>query len=281
MTDHIFETVAIERVQEYWDKRPCNIRHSPAPVGTREYFDQVEQRKYFVEPHIPSFAEFPKWKGKKVLEVGCGIGTDMINFARNGARVTAVDLSGESLKIACKRAAIYSLQDQITFYQGDVENLTSFIPIEPYDLVYSFGVIHHTPHPARAIEQIKKYMSPASELRIMLYSKVSYKLFWIMHEEGVWDMSRMDELIARNSEAQTGCPVTYTYTFNEVRTLLSGFEILDIRKTHIFTWDIEAYKRYEHKKDAAWTNVSDERLAELEKELGWHTLVRAKLVVLD
>ena len=277
MTDREFEAVPIEIVQDYWDRRPCNIRHSPAPVGTREYFDQVEQRKYFVEPHIPDFAQFPTWKDKRVLEIGCGIGTDTINFARAGAQVTAVDLSGESLKLAQLRAEVFGLQDRIVFYQGNSEELSQFVRVESYDLVYSFGVIHHTPHPDRVVTEIKKYLLPAGELRIMLYSKVSYKLFSVMHEEGVWDMSQMDELIARNSEAQTGCPVTYTYTFDEVRRLLDGFEILDIHKAHIFSWDVEAYQRHEYKKDAAWASVSDERFRELEKELGWHTLVRARL----
>src|ERR1700684_258135 len=69
----------IDTVKEYWDRRPCNIRHSPEPVGTKAYFDQVEARKYFVEYHIPGFADFKKWSGKKVLEIGCGIGTDSIN----------------------------------------------------------------------------------------------------------------------------------------------------------------------------------------------------------
>ncbi len=277
MTTNVFENVPIDKVQSYWDRRPCNIRHSPVQIGTREYFDQVEQRKYFVEDHIPAFANFSQWQGKRVLEIGCGIGTDTINFARAGALVTAVDISGESLRIALKRSEIYGLQDCITFLQGDSEELSSFVPVMPYDLVYSFGCIHHTPHPWRVIDEIKKYMAPDSELRLMVYSKASYKLFWIMKEDGVWDMSKMDELIAKNSEAQTGCPVTYTYTFDEARELLNGFEILDLHKAHIFTWDIEAYKRYEYKKDANWANVGDARLAELEKELGWHMLIRAKL----
>jgi ubiquinone/menaquinone biosynthesis C-methylase UbiE len=274
-----FDSVPIQTVRGFWDSRPCNIRHSSQPVGTREYFDEVERRKYFVEPHIPGFAEFPRWAGKRVLEVGCGIGTDTIGFARAGARVTAVDLSPKSLELAQRRAEVYGLGDQIRFFCGNAEELDQAVPVEPYDLVYSFGVIHHTPHPDRAIEQIKRFMASDGELRLMVYSRVSYKLFWIMKEAGVWDMGQLDELISRNSEAQTGCPVTYTYSFNDVRSLLRGFRILEIRKAHIFTWDVEAYGRYEYKKDPAWASVNDHEMAELETELGWHTLVRACLIV--
>src|SRR5262245_51103965 len=118
-------------------------------------------------------------------------------------------------------------------------------------------------------------MTLVSELRLMVYSRISYKLFWIMKEEGVWDLSRIDELVARNSEAQTGCPVTYTYTNESAATLLGGFRILDIHKAHIFTWDVPAYTRYEYQKAPEWADVSDEELARLERELGWHLLIRA------
>jgi hypothetical protein len=138
-------------------------------------------------------------------------------------------------------------------------------------------VVHHSPNPERVVRQIRKYMDARSELRLMVYSRVSYKLFWIMHTEGAWDMSRLDEIIARNSEAATGCPVTYTYTPQSVTALLDGYQVLDIAKAHIFTWDVDAYRRYEYKKDPAWAHVSDETLAELERELGWHMLVRARL----
>ena len=120
-------TKSVEDVRRYWDARPCNIRHSPKPVGSQEYFDEVEARKYLVEPHIPGFAEFERWAGKRVLEVGCGIGTDSINFARAGAQLTAVDLSSESLDIARQRAEVMGVADRIEFVQANAEELTSAV----------------------------------------------------------------------------------------------------------------------------------------------------------
>src|SRR5215470_15423837 len=99
-------TKSVEDVRRYWNARPCNIRHSPKPVGSREYFDEVEARKYFVEPHIPGFADFERWRDKRVLEIGCGIGTDTINFARHGASVAVAELSDESIRVAEQRAEI-------------------------------------------------------------------------------------------------------------------------------------------------------------------------------
>ena len=122
-----FRDVPIAQVRDFWNSRPCNIRHSSRPIGEQEYFDEVEARKYFVEPHIPGFAAFPQWSGKRVLEVGCGIGTDTINFARAGAEVTAIDLSERSLEIARKRATVYKLTN-ISFVHANVEELAAILP---------------------------------------------------------------------------------------------------------------------------------------------------------
>src|SRR5688572_165564 len=184
----------IQTVQEYWDARPCNIRHSDKPVGSREYFGEVEKRKYFVEPHIPEFAQFERWSGKRVLEVGCGIGTDTISFARAGALVSAVDLSGKSLALASSRAKLLGFEDRIRFFQADAENLADAVPREEYDLVYSFGVIHHTPRPPKAIESIRQYMSAHSEFRLMVYAANSWKAAMI---DAGFDQP----------EAQAGCPI--------------------------------------------------------------------------
>ena len=262
----------MESVKNFWDSRPCNIRHGTAAIGSIEYFDQVEHRRYFVEPHIKEFAEFEKWKGRSVLEIGAGIGTDTINFMRAGADVTAIDISDESVKLAKKRAEMFGFDSK----RISVANAEEFNFDRKFDLVYSFGVIHHTPNPRAVIERIAQHQNPGQELRIMLYSKISYKLFWAMHEHKRWDLSKMNATIAEFAEAQTGCPVAYTYTFDEVCELLSPwYEVSDIHKDHIFKWDIAKYINHEYEIDSALKDVSDSDFTALKKELGWHTMVKA------
>ncbi len=262
-------------MRQYWNARPCNIRHSPKPVGTRAYFDEVEARKYFVEPHIPRFAQFDRWAGKRVLEIGCGIGTDTIRFARAGARVTAVDLSDASLDVARERAKVFGLEDRITFYQADVERLSEAVPVEEYDLVYSFGVIHHTPHPQEAVRAIRRYMGAQSVLKVMVYHRYSYKVGWILARFGKGAFWKLDDLIARYSEAQTGCPVTYSYSRQTVRELLEGFRVQDAFVDHIFAYRIPEYKRHEYRQAGLFRWMPQPLFRALEKRWGWHLCVTA------
>lgn len=266
-----------DEVKKYWNNRPCNINHSKKPIGSREYFDEVEKKKYFVEPHIPKFAQFDRWKGKKVLEIGCGIGTDSINFVRAGADLTIVEFSEKSLDICKDRFKIFGLEAK--FYCGDVEKLEDFLPKQQFDLIYSFGVIHHTPNPSKAFEEISKYMYENTELRVMLYSKISYKLFWVMMENNIKKIQNMESLIRKNAEAQYNCPVAYTYTFDEIRNMLEkyGIKVRNIWKDHIFTWNIPEYKKGIYKKDKYWEGVSKDLFKQFEKELGWHTMIVARI----
>jgi ubiquinone/menaquinone biosynthesis C-methylase UbiE len=272
-----FEVVPIERVREYWDRRPCNIRHSPKPVGSREYFEEVEVRKYFVEPHIPRFAEFEKWRGKKVLEIGCGIGTDTMNFARHGASVTAVELSEKSLEIARQRAGVLGLQDGIRFYNGSAEELHSVVPIEAFDLIYSFGVIHHTPHPERVIAELAHFARPGTTLKIMIYYRYAWKVFSVVLSEGRGQFWRASEIVARNSEAQTGCPVTYTYTRRSARELVEfgGFRVRDLWLDHIFPYLVREYTQYRYVKALPFRWLPPPAMRQLEKWLGWHLCLTA------
>lgn len=272
-----FEQVPITRVQVFWDKRPCNIRHSSAKIGTKRYFDEVEKRKYFVEPHIPGFTQFSKWKGKKVLEIGCGIGTDTVNFARAGAKVTAVEISRKSLNLAKKRAKVYGLEKRIEFYLANAEELSKVVPMEPYDLIYSFGVIHHTPHPKKVIKEIKKYSSKKTIIKIMIYHRHSWKVLWMFLKLGKGLFWNLDKLIAKYSEAATGSPVTYVYSRGQSKELLRDFNLLKISVDHIFPYSIPHYVKYQYKKVWYFRYLPKKFFRWLEMRFGWHMLITAKI----
>jgi 2-polyprenyl-3-methyl-5-hydroxy-6-metoxy-1,4-benzoquinol methylase len=272
-----FTRVPIESIQAYWDARPCNIRHSPRPVGSREYFDDVEARKYTVEPHIPQFAEFARWRGKRVLEIGCGIGTDTINFARAGAEITAVDLSARSIEVARHRAAVFGVSDRIRFYNANAEALADAVPVEPYDLVYSFGVIHHSPHPDRVVAQALRYLPPGGSLKLMVYHRFSIKVLWIMLTYGRGRFWRLSELVARFSEAQTGCPVTYIYSMSEARRMVeaNGFRVTAMSVDHIFPYRIADYVEYRYVKKWYFRHIPDRIFCAFERRYGWHLMIDA------
>ncbi len=226
------------------------------------------------------FAEFPRWQGKRVLEIGCGIGTDTINFARNGAPVTAVDLSEKSLEMARTRAEVYGLADRIRFFHGSAEQLEQVVPPEPFDLVYSFGVIHHTPHPERVLAQLKNYVRPGSTVKIMVYHRYSWKVLWILMTYGKCQFWKLTELVARYSEAETGCPVTYSYSKSELRSLMerSGFRVKEVQAEHIFPYRIQDYVQYRYIKEWYFRWLPEPLFHALERMLGWHLCVTAEAV---
>lgn len=254
--------VSIRSVEEYWDSRPCNIRHSNQELGTREYFDEVERKKYFVEPHIPDFAKFGYWKSKSVLEVGCGIGTDAVNFARAGARYTGIDVSEASLNLARQRFEVFGLSGR--FIHANVEELTNHLRGETFDLIYSFGVLHHTPNIIAGLKELRLLCSEHSELRIMVYASRSWKAALI--DAGL-----------EQPEAQAGCPIANTYSPDEVRLLLadSGFAVTSISQDHIFPYEIEPYKQHRYTKVPHFACMDQDFFSKLEKTLGWHLLVTA------
>lgn len=161
------------RVHDFWQANPCGAKFAEAAIGTREFFETIERHRYQTEWHIPEVVGFERWRGKDVLEVGCGLGTDAVSFARAGARYTGIDLTEASIELVRKRFEDEGLSGELRV--SDAEALP--FADASFDLVYSHGVLHHTPDTERAIDEARRVLRPAGTAMVMLYHKNSYNYY--------------------------------------------------------------------------------------------------------
>lgn len=258
--------MGIERVRKYWDNQPCNIKHSNKKFLSRDYFNEIKKKRFFVEPHIKKFANFKKYKNKNVLEIGCGIGTDGVEFIKNGANYYGVELSKKSIEIFKERIKILKLCHlNSSLIQSNAENL-KIIPKLDYDLIYSFGVIHHTPNMKKVFDEIYKLSNEKTEIKIMLYAKNSYKNFML-------------NLTNYRYEAQKKCPVVYKVDKNDIQTLIKNkFKITEISQDFIFPYQIRLYKKNIYKKIKHFDCMPTKIFKKLSKAIGEHLLIKLKKI---
>ncbi len=159
-----------ERVRAFWQAHPCGTKFADAEPGTRRFYELVEKHRYEKEWHIPPAADFASARGLRVLEIGCGLGTDGAQFAKAGADYTGVDLTEAAVELARKNFQLFNLPG--TFRTADAENLD--FNDNTFDLVYSHGVLHHTPDTARAVGEIHRVLRPGGRAVVMLYHRNSY-----------------------------------------------------------------------------------------------------------
>lgn len=159
-----------ERVRAFWQEHPCGTKFADANPGTRRFYELVEEHRYQKEWHIPGAADFAGASGLKVLELGCGLGTDGAQYARAGADYTGIDLTQAAVDLARQRFELFDLKGR--FRTADAENLD--FPDDSFDVVYSHGVLHHTPDTARAVREIHRVLRPGGRAIVMLYHRGSY-----------------------------------------------------------------------------------------------------------
>ena len=252
----------LTRIKEYWDAQPCNVKHSLQPVGSAEYWNEVTERRFFVEPHLRDLAGFHQWQGKRVLEIGCGIGSDAEQFARHGAEYVGIDLSAQSVDMCRQRFDLFGLSGE--FYVMDGADTRDLASLGQFDLVYSCGVLHHYPDIDTVIDNIHHALLPDGELRFLVYAKNSWK--YAMIQKG------LDQF-----EAQSGCPYAKAYTKEEIYTLLNGkFDVLRIRQAHCFMYNVEQYRQGKYELESWFAEMSEEMRTAIKEYLGWHLLIKAK-----
>ncbi len=159
-----------ERVRAFWQANPCGTKFANSAAGTRRFYEIVEDHRYRKEWHIPQAADFASAQGLKVLEIGCGIGTDGAQFVGAGADYTGVDLTDAAIELAQKRFELFNLTG--TLQTADAEKLD--FADDSFDLVYSHGVLHHTPDIERAVKEIYRVLRPGGRAVVMLYHRDSY-----------------------------------------------------------------------------------------------------------
>jgi SAM-dependent methyltransferase len=249
----------LTKIVQYWDRQPCNINHSASEVGTAQFFNENSEKRYFVEPHLKDLAQFHLYAGKRVLEIGCGIGADAVEFAKHGAEYVGVDLSGESIALAQKRFEVLGLDGQFIQASGDDD----LAYLGKFDLVYSCGVLHHYPDINRVIENIHSLTVDGGEFKMLVYARNSWK--YAMIQKG------LDQY-----EAQAGCPYAKAYTKEEIYQLLEGkFHIGRIRQAHCFMYNVSKYKQGIYELEPWFEAMSEEMRQAVREYLGWHLLVKA------
>jgi len=208
-------------VRDFWNTEPCGSRY----LGDREDFDAQSRARYQLETHIHDFAGFSESAGKRVLEIGVGMGSDYLEWLKAGARASGIDLSSASIERAQRRCKLAGYTPDL--YVSDAETLP-FADCA-FDIVYSYGALHHSPDPAQCIREAQRVLKPGGVLRIMIYHHTSLTGFMLWLRYGWLRRKSLRQTVYDHLES----PGTKAYTFREARGLLEGFEQIQFR--HVFS----------------------------------------------
>jgi len=260
------------RAREQWGQDPCGaVYDREHELGTRAFFDEVERYRYKeYAPWMPRVMEFEKFRGARLLEVGCGMGTDLLQFARGGAYCTGVDLTPRSIEITRHRFKLYGADGNFMISDGERLPFRS----ESFDVVYSNGVLHHTPDTAGSIREVHRVLRPGGVAKIMLYHRNSLN-YWleIVLRRGVLGLEFLrgrsaEEIMSRVIEFSDhdARPLVKVYSRKEVRELFGMFK--DVRV------DVEQLLRSELRIFSPL--VSDSMFDRLCRSIGWNVIITAK-----
>ena len=258
------------RAREQWGANPCGANAAgDLQFGTREYFDAIEHYRYNIyAPWMKEAVGFDRFRDRRLLEIGFGTGTDLLQFARAGALVTGVDLTPRSIDIARRRFDVYGQRGE--FLIGDGENLS--FPDESFDVVYSFGVLHHTPDTDRAIREVHRVLRPRGKAIVMLYHRGSLA-YWggLIFKQGILRgkllRNSVAEIMSRQVEygAEESRPLVKAYSRDEARKLFHDFSGCEISINQLTRPELRPFGRIVPEPTFNW----------LAEHFGWNLLIKA------
>ncbi|HEY7289041.1 MAG TPA: class I SAM-dependent methyltransferase [Vicinamibacterales bacterium] len=198
-----------EDVREYWDHHIHDLEISSAPVGSRRFFDDLDQYHFEKLHHLLRLVDFDGWRGRMVLDVGCGAGVDLARFAKGGALVTGVDLAPSAIALAQANFSQQGLDGR--FEVADGEHLP--FPDGTFDLVFAHGVVQYTANPARLVAECRRVLKPGGQAVFQVYNRISW-------------LNALGSLMKVPLEHEDA-PVLLKFSIGELRKLVGGFS--DVR----------------------------------------------------
>jgi 2-polyprenyl-3-methyl-5-hydroxy-6-metoxy-1,4-benzoquinol methylase len=261
-----------QRAREQWGEDPCGAVYGREhEFGTREFFDAVERHRYTeYAPWMPEVMGFKDFAGARLLEVGCGMGTDLLQFARGGAPVTGVDLTPRSIEISQQHFAVYGVHGEFAISDGE------HLPFadESFDVVYSNGVLHHTPDTAGAVREVHRVLRPGGQARVMLYHRGSLG-YWgqVIVRHGIFggDLLRGNspaDIMSKHVEFNEGGgnPLVKVYSRREASDLFSMFSEVKTQVEQLTRSEFYFLGRI----------IPDGVFRRLRKSIGWNVIVSAR-----
>ena len=194
-----------DEVRAYWDRHIHDLEITRHPVGSRGFFDDLDRYHFEKLHHLLRLVPLDEYRGRRVLEVGCGAGVDLVRFARGGAEVTGVDLARPAIDLARANFEQQGLQGE--FRVADGEQLP--FPDDSFDLVFAHGVVQYTPNPQRLVDECRRVLKPGGDAIFQVYNRVSW-------------LNALSKLMKVGLEHEDA-PVLIKFSIGEFRTMLRGF----------------------------------------------------------
>jgi len=200
------QTDLISRIAAYWDEHIHDLSITTHPVGTREFFQQLDEYRYDKLNYLPRLVDVSTYQGKSLLEVGCGAGIDLVRFARAGAVVTGIDLSTTAIELARKNIEQNGLKADLWVMNGE----SMQFPDNSFDVVYAHGVLQYTADVEKMVAEIHRVVKPGGEVVVMVYNRNS----WLNL------MRRVTKVSLEHEDA----PVLKKYSISELKQFLKPFK---------------------------------------------------------
>lgn len=210
-----------QKVRGYWNRASCGTEYTKKEKFSKAYFEDIETLRYSIEPEIFSFAQFTRFHGKKLLEVGVGAGTDFLQWVRAGAQVHGIDLTQEAIDNVRARLDVYGLQAR-DMRVADAEQLP--YPNNYFDCVYSWGVIHHSPNMQRCLAEIIRVTAVGGTIKLMVYNRRSLFALYRYLLAGLFKgkpFQTISTVLFNNQES----PGTKAYTRKEIKKMLDDYPV--------------------------------------------------------